>query len=54
MSLPPRCDCGFEVDDELLDTLEAIRRLDVTIMPMVALAALVVEAYHAHSIHDVG
>jgi len=54
MGRSPCLDGCLEVGDELLDALEPIRRLHPAVVPVIALAALAVEADHPHAADDIG
>ncbi|KQO85194.1 hypothetical protein ASF36_09005 [Methylobacterium sp. Leaf90] len=49
----PALDGCDEVVEQTIDTQEVIRRFLAAIVPVVALAAFVIEADHPHPVHDI-
>ncbi|MCJ2073351.1 hypothetical protein MKK75_31965 [Methylobacterium sp. J-030] len=53
MRLPPSLDGFDEVGQQTIDYIEVVRHFGILIVPVIAFAALVVEADHAQAVHDV-
>ncbi|WP_438346786.1 hypothetical protein [Methylorubrum populi] len=53
MAPPPRFDGLDEIIEQLTDTGETIRHFPAIMVPVIALAPLVVEADNLHPVHDV-